>query len=140
MREEDFRAPYLRSWFPGSMVPLGCWTFLLLGATWAQWKGLMLSIPVPYHSGPWASLGLGELSSGGNTGLQIGEGVQPQSGWQGWRVTALDVLVYVPWTELFFEDRHHTSTLRTLVGSEHVLVKWWSQETESESGMDNVVG
>lgn len=52
----------------------------------------------------------------------------------------MDVLVYVPWTELFFEDRHRTSTLRTLVGSEHMLVKWWSQETESESGMDNVVG
>lgn len=66
--------------------------------------------------------------------------MQPQSGGRGWRVTALDVLVYVPWTELFFEDRHRTSTLRTLVGSEHMLVKWWSQETESESGMDNVVG
>lgn len=46
----------------------------------------------------------------------------------------------MPWTELFCEDRDCTSTFRTLVGSEHMLVKWWSRETESESGMDNMVG
>lgn len=49
----------------------------------------------------------------------------------GREVTALDVLVYVPCTELFFEDRDPTSILRALVASEHMLVKWWSQETES---------
>lgn len=54
-----------------------------------------------------------------------------QSRMAGREVTALDVLVYVPCTELFFEDRDPTSILRALVASEHMLVKWWSQETES---------
>lgn len=40
---------------PASTVPLGCWTFLLLRATWVRWKGLRASIPT------WA---LGKSRSG----------------------------------------------------------------------------
>lgn len=59
IREEDFRAPYLRSWSPGSMVPLG---MLVVSASWSYvgyWKGLMLSIPASYPQ--WA---VGKSGSG----------------------------------------------------------------------------